>query len=105
MTLLTLRITIWIVIRSFADDVTAGIFERERSLELPLEIQSRALRKLQMLHAAADLRDLKLPRSNQLERLEGDRAGRWSIRINDQWRVCFRWNAGNADGVEMCDYH
>ena len=61
--------------------------------------------KLQQLHAAGDLRDLRIPVSNHLEKLSGDRLGQWSIRINEQWRVCFVWAAGHADDVEICDYH
>jgi toxin HigB-1 len=61
--------------------------------------------KLQQLHAAGDLRDLRVPLSNQLEKLAGERRGQWSIRINDQWRICFEWDEGYADSVEICDYH
>ena len=61
--------------------------------------------KLLQLNAACDLRDLRIPVSNHLEKLSADRAGQWSIRINDQWRICFEWNAGHADNVEVCDYH
>jgi proteic killer suppression protein len=75
------------------------------SLYLPRGIQSRALMKLQQLHAACDLRDLRVPLSNRLEKLAGERCGQWSIRINDQWRICFEWENGYADNVEICDYH
>jgi proteic killer suppression protein len=61
--------------------------------------------KLQQLNAAGDLRDLRIPVSNHLEKLSGDRDGQWSIRINGQWRICFEWTAGHADNVEICDYH
>lgn len=93
------------MIRSFGNEVTERTFKLERNPALPREIQARALRKLQILHAATDLRDLMVPPGNRLERLKGDRAGQWSIRINDQWRVCFRWEAGDAHDVEICDYH
>ena len=93
------------MIRSFADNVAESVFRQERSSGLPGDIQSRVLRKLQMLHAATELRDLHAPRGNRLEKLVGNREGQWSIRINDQWRVCFRWEAGDAYEVEMCDDH
>ena len=93
------------MIRSFADEETARIFRQERSRKLPGNIQQRALAKLQMLHAAADIRDLRVPPGNRLEQLAAPRQGQWSIRINDQWRVCFRWEAGDAHEVEICDYH
>jgi toxin HigB-1 len=63
------------------------------------------LMKLQQLNAAGDLRDLRVPAGNQLEELTGDRAGQWSIRVNEQWRICFDWTAGHAENVEICDYH
>lgn len=93
------------MIRSFADEVTECTFRQERSPGLERDIQSRALRKLQMLHAATDLRDLRVPPGNRLEKLAGNREGQWSIRINDRWRLCFRWEAGDAYDVEICDYH
>jgi proteic killer suppression protein len=93
------------MIRSFRDGDTEKVWQERLSRKLPRGIQSRALMKLQQLNAAGDLRDLRIPVSNRLEKLTGDRAGQWSIRINDQWRVCFEWNAGHADNVEICDYH
>jgi proteic killer suppression protein len=93
------------MIRSFRDGETEKIWAQRLSRKLPRGIQSRALMKLQQLNAAADLRDLRIPVSNHLEKLRGDRAGQWSIRINDQWRICFEWSAGYADNVEICDYH
>ena len=81
------------------------MFERVRSSRLPGGIQQVALRKLRMLNQARTLNDLRVPPANRLERLRGDRAGRYSIRINDQWRVCFRWEAGDAFDVEIVDYH
>ena len=68
-------------------------------------MQQVALRKLRMLHRATTLQDLRIPPANRLERLRGDRRGQWSIRINDQWRVCFRWVEGDAFDVEIVDYH
>jgi toxin HigB-1 len=93
------------VIRSWADAEAEKLFKRQRSRKLPPDVQRIALRKLLMLDAAASLDDLRVPPANRLEKLKGDRAGQWSIRINDQWRVCFNWNAGNADRVEIVDYH
>ncbi|WP_413187840.1 type II toxin-antitoxin system RelE/ParE family toxin [Paraburkholderia sacchari] len=92
-------------IRNFEDRETALIWTGERSRRLPAEIQQIARRKLRMLHAAHELLDLRIPPANRLELLKGDRAGQHSIRINDQWRVCFRWRNGNAYDVEIVDYH
>jgi proteic killer suppression protein len=72
---------------------------------LPLDIQQVALRKLRMINNAMNLNDLRIPPANRLEKLSGDRAGQWSVRINDQWRICFRWENGNAYDVEITDYH
>lgn len=93
------------MIRSWADEETEKLFNRQRSRKLPPDIQRIALRKLLMLDAATVLEDLRVPPANRLEKLKGDREGQWSIRINDQWRVCFKWQAGNADDVEIVDYH
>jgi proteic killer suppression protein len=93
------------MIRSFLDDETEKVWEERLSLKLPRDTQSRALLKLQQLNAAAELRDLRIPVGNQLEKLTGDQDGQWSVRVNDQWRVCFEWNAGHADNVEISDYH
>jgi len=95
----------WSVIKSFASIETEKIFNREFSRKLPPAIQRIAMRKLWMLHAAKDLRELTIPPSNQLEALGGDRKGQHSIRINQQWRVCFKWVKGAAEGVEIVDYH
>jgi len=84
---------------------TARIFQRQRSRRLPAGIQQRAFEKLNPIDAATQLDDLRLPPSNRLEALKGDRAGQWSIRINDQWRVCFRWDGADAHDVEIVDYH
>ena len=93
------------VILSFADAETEKLFNDERSRRLPPNIQRRARRKLLMLHQARNVNDLRVPPGNRLERLYGNRAGQHSIRINDQWRVCFRWHEGNAHDVEITDYH
>jgi proteic killer suppression protein len=93
------------VIRSFRHREAEKVFGRIRSSRLPSGIQQVALRKLRMLNRARILNDLRVPPANRLERLRGDRAGRHSIRINDQWRVCFRWEAGDAFDVEIVDYH
>lgn len=82
-----------------------GIFGLRRSRRLPPDIQQVALRKLRMLNRALTLEDLRLPPANRLEKLTGDRAGQWSIRINERWRVCFRWVGNEAFDVEIVDYH
>ncbi len=93
------------MIRSFACKETAKIFDQARSGKLPGDIQRRALQKLIMLHAAHRLNDLRVPPNNRLEKLSGTRKGQHSIRINDQWRICFQWKDGDAYGVEIVDYH
>jgi proteic killer suppression protein len=93
------------MIKSFKSNEAAKILARERSRKLPPEIQQVALRKLRMLNNAVDLNDLRVPPANRLEKLTGDRAGQYSIRINDQWRVCFKWRDGDAHDVEITDYH
>jgi toxin HigB-1 len=93
------------MIVSFADRETARIWAGERSRRLPPGIQPAALRKLRLVHAAGRLEDLRVPPGNRLEALAGNRAGRHSIRINDQWRICFRWVEGGAEDVEIVDYH
>jgi len=84
---------------------TEKIFNRERSQKLPSDIQQVALRKLRMLNRAVTLQDLRVPPANRLEKLAGDRMGQHSIRINDQWRICFEWVDGDAQNVEIVDYH
>ena len=79
------------MIRNFKDKETQKIFERQRSRKLPSDIQQVALRKLRMLNRAETLQDLRVPPANRLERLVGNRNGQYSIRINDQWRICFEW--------------
>jgi toxin HigB-1 len=93
------------VIKSFKNKETAKIFRRQRSKKLPHDIQQIALRKLRMLHRAQSFQDLRVPPSNHLEKLSGDRAGQYSIRINDQWRICFVWLDQDAYDVEIVDYH
>lgn len=93
------------MIRNFKDGEAEKIFNRQRSRRLPAAIQQVALRKLRMLNRARTLQDLRVPPANRLERLSGDRAGQYSIRINDQWRVCFDWQEGDALNVEIVDYH
>ena len=83
----------------------ARIFQRQRSRRLRSGIGQRAFETLHAINAATRLDDLRLPPSNRLEALKGDRAGQWSIRINDQWRVCFRWDGADAHDVEIVDYH
>lgn len=93
------------MLQSFADKDTERVWRRERSRHLDATVQRAALRKLLILDAAETLGDLRIPPGNQLERLAGDRAGQYSIRVNDQWRICFRWSAAGADDVEIVDYH
>lgn len=93
------------VIRSFRSRETERVWEGEGSRRLPREIQPTARRKLRMLHNAQSLRDLRVPPANRLERLKGDRAGEYSIRINQRWRVCFEWKQGDVFAVEIVDYH
>ena len=93
------------MIRSFAGKETERIWQGQRSRKFPGDIQDRALRKLRQLNASLTLDDLRNPPGNRLELLKGNRVGQWSIRINDQWRICFRWDNGEAHDVEVADYH
>jgi len=93
------------MIKSFKDKETEKVFNRNYSKKLPETIQQRALRKLRMIDAAADINDLRVPPGNRLEVLGGDRDGQHSIRINNQWRICFTWSQGDAYDVEIVDYH
>jgi len=93
------------MIESFASAETEKIFQGKTSNKLPKDIQRTARRKLLYLDDAEDLRDLLAPPGNRLEKLKGDRAGQYSIRINDQWRICFKWSANKAKDVEIVDYH
>jgi proteic killer suppression protein len=93
------------MIRHFRDRESERVFHRERSARLPPDIQRIAQRKLVMLNAAESLQDLRAIPGNHLERLSGTRAGQYSIRINDQWRICFHWIERDAYDVEITDYH
>lgn len=93
------------MIKSFADSETEKVFNRRFSKKLPSSIQAIALRKLRMLNNAHGINDLRSPPANRLEKLAKDRKGQHSIRINDQWRVCFLWKNGDAYDVEIADYH
>lgn len=93
------------MIASFADLETERIFLGRVSRKLPSDIQPAARRKLIFLNSAEDLQDLRSPSGNRLELLHGNRSGQYSIRINDRWRICFSWSAGNATDVEIVDYH
>ena len=93
------------MIRSFKDKEAANIYARQRSKKLPVDIQQVALRKMRMLNNAVNLNDLRIPPANRLEKLSGNRAEQHSIRINDQWRLCFEWRDGDAYEVEITDYH
>ena len=93
------------VLRSFADKETERVWRRERVRKLDQGTQRAALRKLLILDAAETLDDLRVPPGNRLEKLKGDRAGSYSVRINQQWRICFSWTDAGPDGVEIVDYH
>jgi len=93
------------MIRNFADEETEKIWNGERSRKLAHDMQDRALVRLRMLNRAKTLDDLRNPPSNRLHALRDDRAGQHSISINKQWRICFVWRDGGADGVEITDYH
>ncbi len=93
------------MIRSFNDRETELVWNGVRSRKLPSDIQAIALRKLRLINQAIVLNDLKIPPGNRLELLKGNRSGQHSIRINDQWRICFIWNDGGPDRVEIVDYH
>jgi len=93
------------MIADFKCKETGRLFQRKRSRKFAGSLQHTALRKLLILDAAEQLCDLSVPPSNRLEKLGGDRRGQHSIRINDQWRICFHWKNGQAHGVEIVDYH
>ena len=93
------------MIKSFADKATAAVFAGEQVRRLPPEVQQAARRKLKFIDAATTLDALRVPPGNRLEALRGERKGRHSIRINEQWRICFRWEADGAALVEIVDYH
>jgi proteic killer suppression protein len=93
------------MIKNFRCKETEKLFLRQRSLRFPPDIYRIALRKLLLLDAADKLEDLRMPPGNRLEKLTGNRQGQHSIRVNDQWRICFRWSEGDACEVEIVDYH
>lgn len=93
------------MIQSFADRDTERLFQRQPVRRLPASLHRAMLRKLVMLDAAEQLEDLRVPPGNRLEKLRGNRVGQHSIRVNDQWRVCFHWRDGQAHDVEIVDYH
>jgi len=93
------------IIRSFADKETEKIFRGQRARRLDAALQRTARRRMLVLDAADRLNDLLIPPGNRLEKLAGKRAGQYSVRINEQWRICFRWHRGDALQVEMVDYH
>jgi len=93
------------VIKSFKDAETEKVYNLIGSRRLPGDIQQTALRKLRMLNNAKTINDLRVPPANRLEKLSGNRIGQYSIRINDQWRICFDWRDDNAYDVEIVDYH
>ena len=93
------------MIKSFRDKETEKVFNRYYSKKIPSDIQHQARRKLIMIDAAPELIALRVPPGNRLEALKGDKKGQHSIRVNDQWRICFEWRAGDAYNVEITDYH
>ncbi|MDE1991711.1 MAG: type II toxin-antitoxin system RelE/ParE family toxin [Rhizobiaceae bacterium] len=93
------------MILSFRDNDTQRLFDGERPRRVPADVAKRAVRKLFLIDTATRLDDLRVPPGNMLERLDGDRSGQYSIRVNDQWRICFEWFDGDAYYVEFVDYH
>ena len=93
------------MIRSYRDRDTGAVAGRRRVSRFPEDIQRRAQRKLMILNNATGLSDLRVPPGNRLEAPSGDRDGQYSIRINDQWRICFFWDGGDAHSVKIVDYH
>ena len=93
------------MIKSFKNKETEKIFNRKQSSKLPSDIQQIALRKLRIINRVQNLQELKIPPANRLEKLKGERFGQYSIRINNQWRICFEWQDDNAFNVEIVDYH
>ena len=93
------------MIKNFRCKETEKLFLRQRSLRFSHDVHRIALRKLLLLDAADKLEDLRMPPGNRLEKLTGNRQGQYSIRVNDQWRICFRWSEGDAFEVEIVDYH
>jgi toxin HigB-1 len=93
------------VIRSFGDKNAERIWHEQYVKSIDRNVQRATLRKLELIHAATDVEDLRIPPGDRLEQLKGDRRGQHSIRVNDQWRLCFVWRDGGADDVELVDYH
>ncbi len=93
------------MIKTFADGQTEELFRTGHAKKVPADVARRALRKLEAVHAAMRITDLREPPGNQLHALRGDRAGQHAIAVNDQWRICFRFRDGDAYDVEFCDYH
>ena len=93
------------MIKSFKNKETEKIFNRLRSSKLPSEIQQIPLRKLRMINRVQNIQELRIPPANRWEKLKGDRLDQYSIRINNQWRICFEWRDNNAFNVEIVDYH
>ncbi len=93
------------MIKSFADKNTEAIFNRRLKKGMHPELAKKALKGLRNIESSVALEDLRIPPGNKLEALKGDRKGQHSIRVNDQWRICFRWENGHAFDVEFCDYH
>jgi toxin HigB-1 len=93
------------VIKTFADRRTEELFRTGKAKRVPSEVARRAVRKLDAVHAATRVDDLRVPPGNRLHSLKGDRAGQHAVAVNDQWRICFRFEKGDAWDVEFCDYH
>lgn len=93
------------LIKTFADRQTESLFRTGRANHVPPDVSPRALRKLELIHVAANIEDLRVPPGNRLHALSGSRSGQHSISVNDQWRICFRFVDGDAYDVEFCDYH
>ncbi|MGM8851302.1 type II toxin-antitoxin system RelE/ParE family toxin [Salinicola sp. V024] len=93
------------MIKSFADKLTQELYAKGKAKRFPSDVASRAARKLEYVHLAEQLEDLKVPPGNRLHALHGNRQGQHAISINDQWRICFRFEDGDAYEVEVCDYH
>jgi len=93
------------VIKTFADRMTEELFRTGKARKVPADVVRRALRRLEAVHAASQVADLSVPPGNRLHALKDDRAGQHAIAVNDQWRICFRFEDGDAYDVEFCDYH
>lgn len=93
------------MIRSYRDKRTRAVHRGDRVKGVPNDVAHRARIRMERIDAAVEVEDLRIPPSHRLKKLSGKRAGQWSIRVNDQWRICFTWEGGNADGVELVDYH